>query len=356
MAVHHHAPEPAEVYGGYRPLSLAPMTHPTLLVVVDTEEEFPWDQPLSRERTSVAHLQEIGRLQAVFDRFGVRPTYVVDYPVASQAVGITPLRAIADTGRCTIGAHVHPWVNPPFEERVSSYNSFLGNLRLPVQRDKLEVITTAIEAAFGTRPRVFKAGRYGIGRDTAALIEELGYDVDQSVMPHYDYSLERGPSFTRFDARPFAFGLRRPLLGLPATASYLGWTGRFAPVVYDTATSPALTRLRAAGIVSRLRAADRLVLSPEGFSLTDMIRTAEHLVRQGVPVLTMTLHSPSVVPGHTPYVRDAAGLEAFLGTIQAFLNHFFTRMSGTTTTPAALRDALLGPAGTGPQPHQGHPS
>ncbi len=354
MTVPHHTPEPQEIYQGYRPVSLAAVTRPTLLVVVDTEEEFPWEQSLSRERTSVSHLRHIDRFQSLFERFGISPTYVVDFPVASQPIGYEPLRALAVAGRCSIGTHIHPWVTPPFDERVSGYNSFIGNLRLPTQRAKIEATTAAIETNIGVRPRTFKAGRYGIGRDTALLIEELGYDIDQSVMPHFDYSTERGPSFTRFDARPFTFGSRRPLLGLPATAAYLGAAGRFAPAVYDAAASPLLTRLHGAGIVSRLRLADRLNLSPEGYTAAEMIRVATHQVKQGVPVLTMTLHSPSVEPGHTPYVRTAQDLETFVGTMTTFLEHFYTKLSGTSTTPEALRQLLL----ARPEPMaapQGHP-
>ena len=69
----------------------------------------------------------------MFDRLGLVPTYVIDYPVATQP---ERLRAAAGdlgtSGRCTIGAHLHPWVNPPFNEAVTAANSFTCNL--PVER------------------------------------------------------------------------------------------------------------------------------------------------------------------------------------------------------------------------------
>src|SRR5262245_39970281 len=87
---------------------------PLLSVVVDTEEQFDWSEPLSRNNTEVTAIRHVERVQHIFDRFGIRPTYVVDYPVASQVDGYLPLREIADDNRCVIGAHLHPWVNPPY--------------------------------------------------------------------------------------------------------------------------------------------------------------------------------------------------------------------------------------------------
>jgi hypothetical protein len=42
-------------------------------------------------------------------------------------------------------------------------------------------LTDTLEAAFGTRPTVYRAGRYGVGPNTAELLQELGYEIDVSV-------------------------------------------------------------------------------------------------------------------------------------------------------------------------------
>ena len=69
---------------------------PVLLVVIDTEEEFDWNAAFDRSNTGVGHMRHIGRVQDVFDELGARPTYVIDYPVASPAGG---RRAAARAGR-----------------------------------------------------------------------------------------------------------------------------------------------------------------------------------------------------------------------------------------------------------------
>jgi hypothetical protein len=97
-----------------------PASHPpALLVVIDTEEEFEWGGGFRREATSVEAMRDIPKLQALFDEYGVRPTYVVDYPVATQEKGFRDLRDFQDSGRADIGTHLHPWDNPPYDEPLT---------------------------------------------------------------------------------------------------------------------------------------------------------------------------------------------------------------------------------------------
>src|SRR4029450_7547942 len=150
---------------------------------------------------------------------GIRPTYVVDYPVASQPAGAGPLREIARSGRCTIGAHLHPWVCPPFDETVNAHNSFPGNLPRELESAKLRETVRAISEAFGEPPRCYQAGRFGVGPNTASLLEEQGFEVDFSICPPYDYSPEGGPDFSAFGCETYWFGQQRRLLGIPLTGA-----------------------------------------------------------------------------------------------------------------------------------------
>ena len=174
---------------------------PTLFAVVDTEEEFDWHAPFSRANTSVTAMAEIHRAQRVFDRFGVVPTYVVSYPVARQAAGADPLRAALEAGRATIGAHLHPWVTPPFLERVTARHSYASNLPPDLEAAKLGMLVEAVARGFGVAATVYKAGRYALAPHTLDALVRLGITVDVSVLPHVDFSDSAGPDFTRFDAR-----------------------------------------------------------------------------------------------------------------------------------------------------------
>jgi hypothetical protein len=83
---------------------------PAFLFVVDTEGDDEWTRP--RLLPSLHNLHALPRFQALCERYGVRPTYVVTHSVATDAPGAALLRAIADAGRAEIGAHLHPWTTP----------------------------------------------------------------------------------------------------------------------------------------------------------------------------------------------------------------------------------------------------
>src|SRR4051812_24188695 len=101
-----------------------PDAPPTLLVVVDTEEEFDWGAPFDPTSVSVENIAHQHLAQDMFDAHGIVPTYAVDYPVATTPASVAVLKPLLDSGRCEVGAHLHPWVNPPAEEEVNARHSF----------------------------------------------------------------------------------------------------------------------------------------------------------------------------------------------------------------------------------------
>jgi hypothetical protein len=316
---------------------------PKLVVVVDTEEEFDWSAKFSPSNTSVQAMRDIGRVQDIFDAYHITPVYVVDYPVASQSDGYRPLQEIHATGRCLIGAHVHPWVNPPYAEQVNTYNSFVGNLPQALEAAKLRVLSDTIDARFGERPVIYKAGRYGVGAHTADILEEQGYEVDVSVCPHIDYSAEGGPDFTHYSGWPYWFGKNRRLLELPLTVGFTGLLRRWGSTLYRLASRSLLTRLHLIGILTRLCCVNKVWLSPEGYCLEENIALLRALYRDGLRVFSFVMHSPSVVPGYTPYVTSQCDLVRFLSHCRRFFDFFMEELGGCPTTPLELK-ALMQPS------------
>lgn len=322
-----------------QPIDWPRSERPCLSIVIDTEEEFDWDAPYLRGNTHVSAMQHVGRGQRIFDRYGLRPTYVVDYPVVSQPEGYAALAEIHAAGRCEIGAHLHPWVNPPYEEALTPRNSFTLNLPPALQREKLARLGEQIERVFGVRPVVFKAGRYGLGDATVEVLKALGYEVDVSICPRYDFSAQDGPSFAAFDSRPFF--LSGTLLEVPCTVDYTGWAGGARPALHRLASRPGLERLYAVGILTKARASNRIMCSPEGNTFEEMRSLVEALVARGERVFTLSFHSPSLDVGHTPYVRTQADLEAFLESIEQFCAFFMERLGGVAVTVRELRQTVL---------------
>ncbi len=307
----------------------------TLLVVIDTEEEFDWNAPFDAASTSVDNIARQRLAQDIFDRHGAVPTYVVDYPVAATPASVAALRAIAERGGCEIGAHLHPWVNPPHEGPIDNARSYPGNLPPDLEYRKLATLTQTITDAFGRRPTTYKAGRYGIGSATWSILERLGYTVDLSVVPHTDFAVQGGPDFSAFADAPFA--ISEQLLEIPLS---VGFAGRLAP-----GTGPHLhaylngklgRRLRLGGIAARLGLLERLRLSPEGHDVSDLKRQTRAGIAAGKRLFVLTYHSSSLLPGAAPYVGDQAGLDDFLRRIEEYIGFFVDEIGGR---PASVSHA-----------------
>jgi hypothetical protein len=316
-----------------------------LVVVIDTEEEFDWSSPFSRSNTSVQAMRWIHRAQDIFDAYHITPVYVIDYAVASQAEGYRPLQEIQASGRALIGAHLHPWVNPPFTEPVNHRNSFPGNLPRAVESAKLQVLGDCIGEHFGSRPVIYKAGRYGVGPNTASILEEQGYEVDVSLCPHMDYSAEAGPNFTRSTVWPYWFGTQRALLELPLTIGFTGLLRHWGTALHGLASQTPLNRLHAVGVLARLGLLNKVWLSPEGYLTAEHITLVRTLHRAGVRIFSFAFHSPSVEPGHTPYVRSQHDLETFLACCRRFFEFFMGELGGQPSTPLELKEQLAMPCG-----------
>lgn len=313
---------------------------PQLLVVVDTEEEFDWSR-FDRANTSVDAMADLHLGQAVCDTHGIVPTYVADYPVVTQRAGQAPLRAFLREGRATVGAHLHPWVTPPFDEEVCARNSYPGNLPPTLEAAKLRALGDAIERHLGERPRVYKAGRYGIGAATARILEDCGYDVDCSPSPAYDFSGDGGPDYSRCDAQPYWFGRGRRMLCIPTTGAFVGGAARLGPVLWRATSGPMARALRVPGVLSRLGVLSRIRLSPEGFGRSAMVRLTRFLAARGQRVFTLSYHSSTLRPGCTRYVRTAAERTAFLELMNDYFTWFRRDFGGAFTTPLQLRQRLL---------------
>lgn len=303
-----------------------------VLVFVDTEEEFDWSQPKSRDSTSVKSVKSLPKVHVLLREYGIKPAYLVDYPVATTPESVDVLRDLASNNAATIGSQLHPWVNPPFIERVDRANSFPGNLPRPVELAKIKALTDAITTNFGARPIVYRAGRYGVGPNTEALLDELGYKLDVSVRPYFDYREEGGPSFRRIRPQLYWTGPERRLLELPLTSTFTGGLRAVGEAAFEL--SAHVPRLH--GILSRTALLGRVALTPEGIPLEEAISAIRLLVESGTQLFSISFHSPSVEPGHTPYVRDARDLAQFYEWWHGVL----TTLADAGVKPASVEDVV----------------
>ena len=307
---------------------------PTLYVVVDTEAEFEWEHQFSRSATSVNAMSRQFLAQNIFDRYGVRPIYLVDYAVASQPEGYEPLRAILDRRGCVIGAHLHPWINPPFEEELSEFNSFAGNLPPDLEERKLRVLVDKIKEVFDIAPMFFKAGRYGIGPNTMAILDRAGILVDFSIMPMADMRRRGGPDFRSAGSQPYQVSASG-LLSVPMTRGQLGLLASLGRPLQKAMHSDLSRTLRLPGILARSGLANTVTLTPEGVTAREQVQLIKAMLGWGQRTFVMHYHSPSLGK-HTPYVRNDVQLDAFLSNIATVCRYFFDIVGGCPGNPADL--------------------
>lgn len=308
-------------------IALDPAFGTRFMLFVDTEEEFDWNAPFSRTGHGVTALSGMARGQAYFAAAGVKPIYVTDYPVVDCDVASAMMAQWVSDGAADIGAHLHPWVNPPHVEEVNAANSYVGFLPEAVERAKLEALCRRIEERFGQRPIAYRAGRYGVGPNSARLLAQVGFRLDSSVRSRFDYSHQHGPDFCGLPQTPYWAGPERTLVELPLSTAFVGLLRGAGERLYRAAHSMGPL----AGALSRARMLSRVPLTPEGISASEAIAAIDALIEEGVPILNFSFHSPTLEPGHTPYVRDEADRTAFYGWWDTVLAHLAKRGVGAAS-------------------------
>ncbi len=316
------------------------LPQPVLIVTIDAEEEFDWSRPFSRAATEVTSMRSQHLAHRVFERYGTIPTYMVDHPVASQDEGRAPLRELLQGGLCDIGAQLHPWVTPPLVENVSTRNSYAGNLPGALEFAKLQNLTGELESAFGVTPRIFRAGRYGIGPNTAAILRHMEYEVDSSVVPCWSFRQQGGPDFRHMTARPFWIDRDRTLLELPVSAAIVGRAAGMPLSAIAPVFDPRVEGTGLPSVLAHLGLLERIKLTPEGIAIDEAKRLVRFMREQGHRVFVLTYHSPSLEPGNTPYVQTPQDLQRFLGWIDEFLAFFTTEIGGRCASWREVRDTL----------------
>jgi Polysaccharide deacetylase len=310
-----------------------------LLVGIDTEGDNQWDAA-ARADQRFENLYALPRLHALFARHGVRPTYVITYPVATDARSAEVLCALQAGGDCEIGAHHHAWETPPCTAEDVRRHPYASNLPLRQFEDQLERLTDAINGAVGRRPVSYRSGRFGFSAAHVAALERLGYQVESSVAPLFYEGHKSGPDFVEAPLRPYFLAYdsatqpgTSAVLEVPCSAALNRRLPRRLQYLYARAPKPYTTKrvLRKLGI-ARVR-----WLRPSYSSLDDMLSLARDLAAANEPVLNLLFHSSEAIVGGSPYNRSDAELGAFCDRLERFFEFAVGTLKATPATFAEFR-------------------
>jgi peptidoglycan/xylan/chitin deacetylase (PgdA/CDA1 family) len=318
---------------------------PALLVAIDTEGDNQWDAEARRHQT----FRNIHALETLHDFFaarGVRPTYVVTYPVVRDPQSAEVLRRLVARGDCEIGAHHHAWETPPFDADDVERHSYALSLPIEQFEAQLASLTAAITEAIGVRPVSYRSGRFGFSAAHVSALERLGYRVDSSVTPLFYEAHKGGPDFVDAPLTPYYLAYdnaTRPgssqVLELPVSAALNRRVPRWLARAYGHAPMPYTTRrfLRLAGI------AHVRWLRPSYSSTEEMVSLARQIVARGEPILNLIFHSSEALVGTSPYNRSDTELVAFFSRLSRVLEFMTAELEARPQTFTEFHAAFTGP-------------
>lgn len=303
-----------------------------VLLTVDTEEEFDWNGPFTRDKHGLGHVPAIERFQSFCESLGAHPVYLVDWPIANDPHAAEIIGDAVRRGAADVGAQLHPWVNPPFDEALCVHNSFAGNLPRELERAKFMTLRDRIEDVFGTPPLIYRAGRYGLGPNSAQILKDGGIKVDTSVRPLFDYSAGEGPNFLAHPTLPYWVDEVHSLLEAPMTVVHTGAMHTFGTRLQQAEGSvPALL-----GVLARLGLLERVALTPEGVSAKEALRGLERALEAKLPLTVLSFHSPSLVPGLTPYTKTQGDVEA----LYEWFTQVYARLTRANVMSATVDEVI----------------
>ncbi len=309
------------------PLHLLSQQPPLFIFTIDTEEEFDWRTPAHSTPFWVRNLEQQHLIINLCGRYGVVPTFMLTTPVLAQANVRHVFAAPAQQGRILLGTHLHSWRTPPYNHAAEHGMSYAGFLPAQLEADKLATITQQFTAVFGMQPRIYTAGRYGIGANTPAVLAQLGYSVDLSINARYNFSHDGGPDFRHIAPQPFIYTQAPQITALPLCGDFVGPLRQMGPHCTP----------RALKALSRLRCIRRVRLSPEGHdsaTLRQLLRQNKHY-----GVVCASMHSSSLVVGGNPYASHQNQINLLLQRLeQLFIDA--QQLGFTMSTPLHAAQTL----------------
>ena len=179
------------------------MSKPKFILTVDTE----FDRQSSDE-ISFENLRRLSKFQNFCSDMGIKVTYLCTYGAVTSPYFKDFLHSV-NLSDLEIGAHLHPWSNPPFVDLDNSHKRFFPNNYDPsIIESKLKILTESICDRV-TQPYSYRAGRFGfdVMQHTRILIK-LGFKIDSSVTPGKIWKNNRNNDsvevdYTNFDSSPF---------------------------------------------------------------------------------------------------------------------------------------------------------
>ncbi len=301
-----------------------------LLVSIDTEEDMPEWRP--EPVTTVKNIQTLPGINDLFARHSVRPTYLTDRPVLCDDEACKIIKELGTSGTCEIGMHLHSWNTPPvMSEEAQGRATVLNLYPKEIQEEKITGLHQYFMERLEFAPTSYRAGRYGLTKESAEILARLGYLADSSVVPLNDYSDYGAPNYRNHNHKPFWIkrDTHADLLEIPVTVDLVT---RFPQSFHDLYFAiPNRTRIK--GVLNRLNLARLAWLRPTNYTYKEMQQLADFIIRKSeCPVFNIMFHSSELYPGASPYNLTGKDVSEFTDRLSRIISYLTERHNAVSVT------------------------
>ena len=323
-----------------------PEIKPNIIFVlsVDTEEEWDWSTQFPKHYPNVCNAQVLPDFQRFCCELGIKPTYFVDYAMVDNEQSSNKLNDVINIGGCEIGAHMHPWCNPPLIADNTDFESHVVNLPIELVEQKLTVLLDKINQSLGLKVNAFRTGRWGINAQVLNLLVEQGITVDSSILPYYKndyfscYSDEILPYWPSLD-NPLRVGNQNKIAEIPVSAGFNNRHFSVSDKVFKIINHPQLQFLRLTGIAWQTQLLRKIYMSPELSSSQELKALCDSLIKRHSPIIHMNLHSSSLID--LPYKNNRYSGQALYRHMKSCIEGLKERANVTFCTISEAKEKLL---------------
>jgi len=302
------------------------------VISVDTEADW-----FNKADNDISSIGAVPYLQEICARYGMIPTYLVTYEMAYRQEAVLVIKEYLDKDECEVGAHMHVWSAPPFEnpnERGVDekwIRGFQSEIPDDALDKKMTSLTQIIQRNYGAAPTSHRAGRWGVDRRTLVWLAGHGYLVDTSICPYVNRVGTRGvnsvieynsrhspnapyyPDSTDFTKQAVGDDDRIELIEAPATGvkgdifgqyKFRG-SGRLRNLLY---------KLGYTGVAAR-------PFQPSfDIPMNVFEKMTRTLYESEIPVINMMFHSTELIAGGSPFSKTGEKLSRLKARLETALN------------------------------------
>jgi hypothetical protein len=321
------------------------MIRPAFLVTIDTEGDNLWSRPRVATTRNAEYLP---RFQTLCEKYGLKPTYLTNWEMVHSPAFREVGRDLLARRTGEIGMHLHAWNSPPLTPLTADddhYQPFLIDYPEDQMREKVKVLTNALEDTFGVTMVSHRAGRWSFNETYARILADQGYRVDCSVTPHVSWAStlgdpagNRGTDFSRFPDTAYFIDLND--IRRPGDSPFLELPVTIVPPSYPGVLEAARTLL--AHLRFGARVADRffpssLWLRPTGRNRKTLLHILAIARQEQRTYIEFMLHSSELMPGGSPAFPSRESIVALYDDLEALFTAARDVFEGCTLSDYYVR-------------------